>query len=398
MWIERDLYRRFTDSAAQPIKILIGMRQTGKSAFLEKLKTSSRLVVTFDDLGARTSAMNNPKQFLKQLGAEFVIDEAHYVPEIFSQLKIAVDQWKTLRLNNKNSPQPSYWLTGSNRVLLDKNVAETLTGRAQYFKLHTLSISEIFRKLPDTNFADFLIRGGWPELYVNRELSPVTYLNDYIQTSLEKDIAAIGIEKVFEFTKLLRFVAARVGRIFDATEVSRDASVKVQTVQSWLQFAARMMILHRVEAYTSNLTTRLIKSPKYYFLDTGLAVRLQGWSQVEPLLISPSVGFLFENLVLSEIVKLKDYFLSEIEIFHWRTKDGEEVDFILTCNGKILAVEAKLSHSEAETTKLPKEIKKIPNLEAMVVSYLGPESFHKSQLPHVSIFELREKLQRYFAA
>lgn len=399
MYIKREFSHTWS-RPAQPVKFLVGPRQVGKSAFLEdEAKSSPHRFVTFDDLATREFAQRDPRQFLRNFGNCLIIDEAHYVPDIFPELKLIVDDFKRRRLAGDEleaSAVPSYWLTGSNRVLLDQSVAESLTGRASYFRFQGLSVSEIEAGLGALNLGDVLMRGGWPELYTNPQLSPVSFLNDYISTSIEKDVAAIGVEKVAEFVRVLRFVAGRIGGIFDLSEVARDAGVKAQTVSGWLDYAVRMMILHRVDVFSTNVTTRLIKSPKYFFLDTGLAIRFQGWGQVEPLLVSPAIGSIFENLVLSEITKCRDRYLPALEISHWRTKEREEVDFVLSMNGRHLAIEAKTSTREANTVSMPKQIARIPALAFATVSPdRSPES-GQSAVEHFALRDLSGKLRAHF--
>lgn len=399
MWIERQ-FKEIWAAPAQPVRVLIGPRQVGKSAFLEHEATAlTRRIVTFDDLATRDLAQRDPRQFLNDLGRSAIIDEAHYVPEIFPELKLIVDELKRQRLRATDSAKAdaSYWLTGSNRVLLDQSVAETLTGRASYFRFHGLSVAELSASFKDLSFSDIVMRGGWPELYTDRSLSPVAYLNDYISTSLEKDVASIGIQKIAEFIRVLKFVSGRIGCLFDVSEVAKDAGIRSQTVAGWLQYAVRMMLLHRVEVFSTNITTRLIKSPKYFFLDTGLAVRMQGWGQVEPLLVSPGVGHFFENLVLSEIVKCRDCYLPALEIAHWRTKDKEEVDFVLSMNGKHLAIEAKLSAREAATIKMPREIAKIPHLTFATVSFEAPRAERGDNVQRIGLKDLVRGLRSHFS-
>ena len=220
-------------------------------------------------------------------------------------------------------------MTGSNQTLLHRSVGETLAGRASYFDLNPLSVHELFGA-DKFQLKHVFLRGGWPELYRDPSIDPVRYLTDLLSTFVERDIVlAAGIEKRDALTLVLRLVASRVGQLLNASDVARNAHVEVTTVQSWLRTLEENGLLRRVVPFHSNLNQRLIKAPKIYFEDVGLAVRLQGWTSYEPLLVSPVLGSLFENLVLSEVAR---WFYARglpPEIHLVRNKEGVEVDFLV---------------------------------------------------------------------
>lgn len=372
MFISRDISPQLIQTPSW-IQILLGPRQCGKSTLLASLKTNggkkSLQEITFDDLQLRQLANRDPALFLEQFEPPLLLDEVQYVPNLFTELKKRIDHLKrtaVFQSQSKAKITPLYYLTGSNQILMDKNIKESLTGRASYYYLNTLTVHEILNALPKTTIKDILFKGGWPELYTNETLSPVFYLNDYIRSYVEKDIVmSAGIQKLSEFHTILGLLAARTGQLIDYSNIAQDSGISSVTVKEWTNLLEKANLVYLLKPYFTNLNKRLIKTPKLYFLDTGLAVRLQGWSDSIPMLNSPQIGGLFETLVFAEIIKFIQNYRKDWELFFWRTKEGEEVDFVLkTSPHTIYAFEAKLS------------IQSTPKL----VSF--PTTFQKTCLPH----------------
>ena len=348
MYIKRDMTQQLIQASAW-IQILLGPRQCGKSTLFASLDHDNPRFqeITFDDLQLRQLANQDPALFLQQFEPPLLLDEIQYVPNLFPELKKVVDQFKRNAAfqSVETKIRVLFRLTGSNQILIDKNIKESLAGRASHYFLNTLTVHEILSALSETSVKEILFKGGWPELYTNRNLSPTIYLNDYIRTYIEKDIViSAGIQKLTEFHTVLRLLSARTGQEVKYTEISNNSGVSSVTIKEWASFLQRADLIYMLQPYFNNLNSRLIKTPKLYFLDTGLAVRLQGWSDPTPLLSSPQIGALFETLVLSEIIKFIRNYGKNWELFFWRTKDGEEIDFILvTDDHTIYTFEAKLS-------------------------------------------------------
>lgn len=355
MLFKRDFVQFCTQNVSLPIKVLKGPRQTGKTTLLESL--CSHQVVYFDDLAVRTRALENPRLFFDQLPDKIILDEAPLAPPIFPELKRRVDE----RRKNKER-QLDVWITSSNQTILQRNVRESLAGRASYFDFNTLSIHELAERW---HLSQYLMCGGWPELYVSPELSSVRYLNDLITTFIEKDIiAAAGIEKKAAFMKTLRLVAGRIGQLFNASDIATQVGVEMTTVQSWCALLRDNGILREIQPYHSNLNKRLIKAPKYYFEDIGLASRLQGWTEAEPVLNSPVFGHSLENIALSEISR---FFINRgepAEIYFLRTKEKIEINFLVQLpNQRFVAIEVKSTPVNFTTAKL----KLLDSLELHIV-------------------------------
>ena len=355
MWIHREISESIAHNS-DAIQILQGPRQCGKTSLILQLDPSFK-ELSLDDPALRELAQRDPELFLKQFPDKIFIDEAQYAPELFPSLKRRADLYKRKATNKSHT---IIRLTGSNQILMSRFVKESLTGRASYFNLCTLSVSEILASSPQA-IQEILFRGGWPELYTQPEKNPSKYIDDFITSYIEKDIVlSAGIQKSREFLRFLRLLAGRTGSLLDYASIGRDSGVDANTIKSWVSVLETMQIITLVEPYSSNLSKRLIRSPKIYFLDTGLACRLQGWQNSNPILTSPQQGQLFENLVFNEIHKANNNYQLGIDFFHWRSRDGEEVDFLLKLpNQQSLFIEAKVSAPRTTTLQKFKEVKKV---------------------------------------
>ena len=326
--------------------MLRGPRQFGKISFLESLKTHT--VVYLDVAATRSQAIENPRFFLDNLPPHLLLDVAPLAPQLFPELKRRVDEQ---RRNREKAPQIDYWITSSNQTLLRKDVRESLAGRASYFDLNTLSIHELGERW---NLPRFLISGGWPELWGAGEISPVRYINDLISTFIEKDIvSAAGIERKQAFTKVLQLCAGRIGQLLNASDIARTAGVDVTTVQSWISILEDNGILRSLSGYYTNTNTRLTKASKLYLEDVGLATRLQGWTDVQPLTVSPVIGNLLENIAVNEVSR---FFVNRGELpnlNYLRSKEQVEIDLIIHLpNQRVIAAEVKKKHHDFSKEQL----------------------------------------------
>lgn len=338
--------------------------------------------------------------FLEQFPPPLLLDEVQYVPSLFPELKKRVDQLKKeiLFAETSSEGQVLFRLTGSNQILMDKNIKESLAGRASYFYLNTLSVSEILATMPQIRINEILFKGGWPELYTNENLSSIHYLNDYIRTYLEKDIVqSAGIQKIVAFQTILGMSASRVGQLVDYSDMAKDSGIASVTVKEWLSVLERADLIYFLKPYFTNLNKRLIKTPKLYFWDTGLAVRLQGWADSDPLMTSPQMGSLFENLVFAEIIKFIRNYQKDWQLFFWRTKEGEEIDFLLkTAQDVFHGFEAKLSlQKNPEKSDYPHSFKKVfsPTQLFVIVTFGGQQLYLSKNCLSLPIRELHDYLK-----
>jgi predicted AAA+ superfamily ATPase len=353
MWVERDM-AAVLQRPSLPARVLVGPRQAGKSALLSRLLPDA-IWVSLDDLQVRQRAADDPSLLFETAGVHsgrpMVLDEAAHAPTLFPEIKRRIDDARRL-----GQREPDFWITGSNRFLLDRHVGESLAGRASYFFLHSLSVGELADR---ASMADWFLRGGFPELYVRPELEASRYFSDYVRTFVEKDVAAsAGILQIETFLRALQLLAARTGSLLNATEIGQLSGVKGQTIGIWLDLLQQNALAVRLQPYATNVNKRVVRTPKIFFLDTGLAAYLQGWRAAEPLLTSPQAGPLFETLVFGELVRARDHLDLPLVLHFWRTRDGEEVDFLVEVQGASgrwwLGIEAKFANQRVDPVSIPR--------------------------------------------
>lgn len=394
MWIHRDL-GEFLDRPALPARVLVGPRQSGKSSLLAQ-HLPKAIWVSLDDIQLRRRAQDDPALLLESAGVAegkaIILDEAALAPELFAEIKRRIDDAR-----REGRREPSIWITGSNRHLLDQSVRESLAGRASYFFLHTLSTHELG---DHASITDWMLRGGFPELYVRRDLDPAQYFADYVRTFVEKDVAAsAGIQQIDAFLRALQLLASRTGTMLNATDIGQQVGVKGQTVSLWLDTLQRNALAVRLQPFHTNLNTRIVKTPKVYFMDVGLAAHLQGWRTIGPLLASPQAGPLFETLVFGELIRARDHCGLPLDVSFWRTKEGEEIDFLVRTNGASgpgwIAIEAKFSIQQVDAVAVPSSLAKvIPELrETWVVTPGGTEQALSATSTQIPIRQLTTRLR-----
>ncbi len=397
MWIQRDLFQFLQKHTGTtlPVKVLRGPRQVGKTSLLNHLGTHK--LVLFDDLSIRNFAQENPALFFEEFTGPLILDEATLAPQIFPELKRRIDIERMRRQKEAVPLSSDIWITGSNQTLLQKEVRESLAGRANYFLLNTLSIHEWENSFSQpVSLRTMFMRGGWPELHASPELNPVQYLNDFIATFIEKDIvAAAGIEKRAAFSKTLQLAAARVAQLLNYSDIAKNVGVDTTTVQAWIALLEQNGIIRIVQPYYTNLNQRLIKTPKIYLEDTGLAVRLQGWSEFEPVLLSPYFGNLLENLVLAEITR---FFINRgvlPQVYFVRSKEQVEIDFLIELpNQQFIAIEVKTTPVPMSTAQLSLlDSLKLNIVEKWIVSSTGSTNFaHTRLVLYNQIFQNLERV------
>jgi predicted AAA+ superfamily ATPase len=314
--------------------------------------------IYLDDPAVRNSANLDSEFVLQNCRLPVLIDEVQLAPPIFYSIKKNIDHLRRERLKNNISHEMNlYRMTGSDQTLLDEQVKETLAGRIQSYYLYGLSVNELVNNDQEVQIKEIIFRGGFPELWIRKELGPVRFINDYITTFVEKDIAqSAGVEKLKSFMNALQLLAARTGELLNYESIGADAGVAGKTIKEWVSLLEKNRILYSLRPYHSNLNNRLIKMSKIYFCDIGICTRLQSHQEMDTILHSPQAGHLFENLVLSEILKTEANFFKNWNLFFWRTKEKEEIDFIIEDQGSIILIEVKLSSVNQYKIKVPKTL------------------------------------------
>lgn len=336
---------------AMPALVVTGPRQAGKSTLVQQLTPGKRRYRTLDDLDVLDAARRDPEVLLG--GTEPVtLDEVQRAPELLHAVKRAIDQRRVAG---------RFLLTGSANLLMMHRVSESLAGRASYLTLWPMTRREqrgegraglwddllaapeakwldLLMSQPDTgeDWRALALRGGFPTpaLELTRAADRAIWFDGYVRTYLERDLqdlAAIG--SLPDFRRLMRAACLRLGQLTNQAELGRDVALPQPTVHRWLNLLETSYLLVRLPAYAVNRTKRLIKTPKVYWGDLGVALHLAGIAQPE--------GAHLENLVLHDLLAWRDARLARTELGYWRTATGEEVDFVIESDDRLLPVEVK---------------------------------------------------------
>lgn len=369
MYIQRHLESQIKETSRfYPVVMVCGQRQVGKSTMLYHIKEEERRYVTLDDGNARRLAEKDPQLFFETYGSPLLIDEFQRVPSILLEMKRIVDQ-KALEGENSNG---MYWLTGSQKFRMMKDVSESLAGRVAVFDMSGLSAAERDGREPQI-FHPSLVRlrervkgichknvheiyerifeGSMPKLIAegpDRE----RFYTDYINTYLERDIKELAlVGKLGEFYDFLVFMAARTSMELKYSEIAKAIGISAPTAKEWVAILERSGIIFILRPYYNNITNRLVKTPKMYFMDTGLAAYLCRWPNAETLEKGAMDGVFFETYVVSEIVKSYYNAGRRPDLYYYRDIDGREIDLLLVEGDKIYPMEIKKAKSPDHADK-----------------------------------------------
>jgi len=329
--------------------MLTGPRQSGKTTLLKHLSENGRKYVTLDDPNNRLCAKTEPSAFLERYSPPVLIDEIQYAPDIMPYIKMYVDEHKT---------NGDFWLTGSQQFHLMKNVSESLAGRVAILDLQGFSQSEKAKDdkrpafLPDIplktknevfsarEIFDVIVRGSFPQLFDGTHSA--MFYSAYVRTYIERDVREIiNISNEHAFLKFLKVMAARTGQILNYNDVSHEIEVSLNTVKSWVSVLETSGLIYLLQPFFRNMTKRAIKTPKIYFLDTGLCCYLTGILDGKMAMNHYRSGALFETYVVSEVLKSYWHNGERPFIYYYRDTLGKEIDLILEKNGKLWPVEIK---------------------------------------------------------
>lgn len=369
-YITRDIEKKIQSISKEYACILItGARQVGKTTLLKQLMSKNRTVVSLDNLQERHLAANDPALFLQMHSLPILIDEVQYAPELFSYIKLAID--------NGAAPS-SFWLTGSQPFKLMELAQESLAGRIAVIHLPTLSQHEIFGKGPTEPFAINLenlknrnksnkkadtkeiytriwngsMPGHISGKYTDRDL----FYSSYLQTYIERDIRDFAnITDTLQFTDFIRSAACRVGQILNFSDIAKDVGISVDTAKRWFKILEKSDIIFFLRSYSNNLLKRTIKFPKLYFFDTGLVAYLTRYSSPEILANGAMNGAILENFVISEIIKTYHNNAKDCLLWYYRDTNNNEIDLVMESDGELHPIEIKRTSNPG--TELTRQFK-----------------------------------------
>jgi uncharacterized protein len=385
-WITPLLQQAVDDTS---ILVLTGARQVGKSTLLlNEQPFKNWRFLSLDDYDVLRQANEQPEALWA--GADHVIlDEVQKAPGLLSAIKHVVD-----RMPGKMK----FVLSGSTNLLLMRQVSESLAGRAVYFVLDPLTVGEINR-VPQPNLIQRILSGDWPDegvisqmpmdplplihrglmpalLRMTAETSWVRWWDGYVATYLERDLRQISqIDALVDFRRLMELLALRSGQLLNQSDLARDAALTQPTAHRYLNILETTHLFERVPAYALNRTTRILKSPKVFWNDTGLAVFLAGYFQDEELRKSRELGCFFETFIYHHLHVLAQLMTPPARLFTWRTVQGKEVDFIFEYGRKVLAIEVKQTNhpSYGDASGIRAFLSDHPDVIGGLLLHSGPE-------------------------
>ena len=367
--IERTLASKVT-SLAQKFQVitLTGPRQSGKTT-LVRATFPDLPYVSLEEPDIRQIALTDPRGFLSNYPNGVILDEIQNTPELFSYIQRIVDE----------NRQIQFILTGSSNFLLMEKISQTLAGRTAVLHLLPFSLQEL-EPLADS-YENLIFKGQYPRIY-DRTIPPPDFYPSYIQTYVDRDVRMIkNIGDINAFIQFTQLCAGRIGQPLNYASLANDAGISPNTAKSWLSILESSYILYRLQPYHRNFNKRLIKSPKLYFYDTGVACSLLGIREQEQVNLHYMKGSLFENLILNEFIKRSFNRGENRQPYYWQDNHGKEIDCLLVNGEKVTAVEIKsgktMSTSYFENLKYWRSLAALPESQEYVV-YGGDQSMQTS--------------------
>lgn len=388
MYIKRHIEHSIKELEKMFKTILItGPRQSGKTTFLTNYK-SKLSVINFDNLNYQKEAIDDPMLFFKNHQLPLILDEIQRTPEIFLPLKYEID---------KINKTGICYMSGSQAFHLMKYVSESLAGRMGIINLLTLSQREKFdikiydEFLPTKNYLskrkkinvtinyndiwESILKGGAPFLNTNKDISMNVFWQNYISEYIDRDVRDLSqIGNLITFHSFIKLLASQVGSLLNVANIAKELKVSAHTIEHYISILETSHIIYILRPYHNNISKRLIKTPKIYFLDTGLLCNLLGWETTNTLKNGPMAGHIFENYVISEIIKSYYNALNNNpQLYFYRDKDMNEIDLLIERNGTLYPIEIKKhSNPDKNDVKAFNCLKKFTNIkigEGAIISF-----------------------------
>lgn len=317
-----------------PVITITGPRQSGKTTLCKQLFPEF-VYINLEDMEIREQIQQDTKAYLNQYPQGVIIDEAHHYPDLFSYIQVIVDQDSARK----------FILTGSSNFSLLENITQSLAGRTYIFTLLPLSMHELGDRITGQSAETLILNGGYPAIWaknVPREALYKSYYTTYIERDMYK---IINVKDIRQFQIFIRLCAGRIGSEFNASALAGEVGTSSNTINTWVNALAASYIAYMLPPYFVNIGKRLIKSPKIYFYDTGLAAYLLGIENEKQLSVHPLKGALFENMVVNEAMKNRLNKGKDPNLYFYRDKSQKEVDLLHTVANDIYAYEIKSAKS-----------------------------------------------------
>ncbi len=314
-----------------PTLTITGPRQSGKTT-LTRAAFPELPYLNLEDLATREFAISDPVAFMSKIQKGAIIDEIQRAPDLLSQVQVIVDDSK------KNS---LFVLTGSSQFQLLESISQSLAGRTALLQLLPLSVAETDLFGQKRSLDELIFRGFYPRIY-DEELDPTRVLGDYFETYVERDLRAFSrIQNLSMFRRFIRLCAGRIGQLLKIESLANDVGVSATTIKHWLSILEASYVIFLLQPYHANIRKRLVKTPKLYFHDVGLASYLLGLEKSDQVFSHPLRGSLFENLIISEVLKHRFNAGKRLNITFYRDARANEVDVLLDIAGKLIPLEIK---------------------------------------------------------
>lgn len=384
--IKRHIASEFLQLLSEyPIVTILGPRQAGKTTLAKQL-LPDYAYVNLEHLETRDFARDDPKAFLAQYPGKVIFDEIQRLPELLSYLQVAVD-------NQRENGR--YVLTGSHQLALREVIGQSLAGRTAILHLLPFSIAELVdNNLGFANAEDYIYQGFLPRIYDQQQRPSTAYAN-YYQTYVERDVRQlINLKDVAQFQKFMKLVAGRIGQLMDYSSLAGDVGVSATTIKHWLSILEASFILYKLPPYFENFGKRAIKTPKYYFIDTGLLCFLLGIENPAQVARDPLIGQLFENLVVMDVVK-NIYNKGKLNtLYFFRDSNGLEADLLLQQGRQLMPIEIKSSSTyKAELLKGLKRVMELsPQMANAHLVYSGDAMAFSNGINAIRFDDLASRL------
>jgi predicted AAA+ superfamily ATPase len=318
-FINRELGSTLLEAANYfPVLCVTGPRQSGKSTLVNHLFPDYKQL-SLEDIDVRAAAMADPRGFLNQTSGGMIIDEVQRVPELLSYIQGIVDK----------NPERRFVLSGSSNFALLRSVSQSLAGRTGMFELLPMAYSEVRESLSELSLDEILFNGLYPAICAKKNTARFLYPS-YVKTYLERDVRdLLQVRNIMQFNTFLRLCAGRIGSQFNASELANEVGVDSKTITAWLSILQTSYIVYLLPPYFANTRRRLVKAPKLYFCDTGLACYLLDIESQEQLARDKMRGHLFENFVIMEALKHRFNTGRESNLFFYRDSNQNEIDLLM---------------------------------------------------------------------